>query len=105
MPVEANRQLCCNHPLSVCLPEQLCELRRGMNTTESHRISQPPEAPLRREGLAGRLTAIVGALVVSAGLFLYAGGWLTPHELTPAGIINTFEYLNGKHPGFRRHHA
>ncbi len=55
--------------------------------------------------MAVRLTAIVGALVVSAGLFLYAGGWFTPHKLTPAGIINTFEYVNGVHPGFRRNHA
>jgi catalase len=76
-----------------------------MNTTESNQISQAPAAPLRGAGLAVRLTAIVGALVVSAGLFLYAGGWFTPHKLTPAGIINTFEYLNGKHPGFRRNHA
>jgi catalase len=76
-----------------------------MNSTESSQISQPPAAPLRGGGLAVRLTAIAGALVVSAGLFLYAGGWLTPHKLTPSGIINTFEYLNGKHPGFRRNHA
>ena len=76
-----------------------------MNTTESDRISQSPTAPLRGADLAVRLTAIVGALVVTAGLFLYAGGWFTPHKLTPAGIINTFEYLNGVHPGFRRNHA
>jgi catalase len=76
-----------------------------MNTTESDRISQPLAAPLQGAGLAGRFTAIVGALVVSAGLFLYAGGWFTPRELTPAGIVNTFEYLNGVHPGFRRNHA
>ena len=76
-----------------------------MNTTESDQISQPPAAPLRGAGLAVRLTAIVGALVVTAGLFLYAGGWFTPHKLTPAGIINTFEYVNGVHPGFRRNHA
>jgi catalase len=76
-----------------------------MNTTESDRISQPPAGPLRGAGLAVRFTAIVGAVVVSAGLFLYAGGWLTPHKLTPAGIVNTFEYLNGVHPGFRRNHA
>jgi catalase len=76
-----------------------------MNTTESDRISQPPAAPLRGAGLAVRLTAIVGAVVVSAGLFLYAGGWFTPHQLTPAAIINTFEYENGVHPGFRRNHA
>ena len=76
-----------------------------MNTTESDKISQAPAAPMRGAGLAVRFTAIVGALVVSAGLFLYAGGWFTPHKLTPAGIINTFEYLNGVHPGFRRNHA
>jgi catalase len=74
-----------------------------MNTTES--ISQPSAAPLRGGSLAVRFTAIVGALVVTAGLFLYAGGWLTPHKLTPAAIVNTFEYLNGEHPGFRRNHA
>ena len=76
-----------------------------MNRTESDQISQPPAAPLRGGGSAGRLIAIVGTLVVTAGLFLYAGGWFTPHELTPAAIINTFEYVNGAHPGFRRNHA
>jgi catalase len=76
-----------------------------MNTTESDRISQPLAAPLGGAGLAVRFTAIAGALVVTAGLFLYAGGWFTPHKLTPAGIINTFEYVNGVHPGFRRNHA
>jgi catalase len=75
-----------------------------MNSTESGYISQPA-APLRSAGLAVRFTAIVGALVVTAGLFFYAGGWFTPHKLTPARIIDTFEYLNGKHPGFRRNHA
>ncbi len=74
-----------------------------MNITES--VSQPPAAALRGAGLAVRFTAIVGALVVSAGLFLYAGGWFTPHKLTPARIVNTFEYVNGVHPGFRRNHA
>ncbi len=76
-----------------------------MKTTESDQISQPPAAPLHGGGLAGRLTAIVGALALTAGLFLYAGGWFTPHQLTPAAIINTFEYVNGVHPGFRRNHA
>jgi catalase len=76
-----------------------------MNTTESGRILQPPAAPLRGAGLAVRCTAIAGALVVTAGLFLYAGGWFTPHKLTPAGLVNTFEYLNGVHSGFRRNHA
>jgi catalase len=76
-----------------------------MNTTESDPISQPSATPLRGGGLAVRVTAILGAIVVTAGLFLFAGGWLTPHTLTPAGIINTFQYLNGVHSGFRRNHA
>jgi catalase len=76
-----------------------------MNTTESDQISQPTAAPLRGAGLAVRLTAIVGALVVTAGLFLYAAGWFKPQKLTPAAIIDTFEHENGVHPGFRRNHA
>jgi catalase len=57
-------------------------------------------------GAALARLAFIGALVaVIAGLFLYAGGWLTPHALTPAAIVNTFEHLNGVHDGFRRNHA
>jgi catalase len=50
--------------------------------------------------------AVVGAfvLIVSLG-FLYTAGWLSPHELTPARFIDTFERVNGLHPGFRRNHA
>ena len=40
-----------------------------------------------------------------AGLFVYASGWLTPHALTPTALVNMFEHLDGKHPGFRRNHA
>ena len=76
-----------------------------MNITESGQLSQRTAAPVRGAGSAVRFTAILGALVVTAGLFLYAGAWFTPHKLTPAGIIHTFEYLNGVHPGFRRNHA
>jgi len=76
-----------------------------MKITESASISQPSAAPLRNAGVAERLIAIAGAVVVTAGLFLYAGGWFTRHELTPAAIINTFEHVNGEHPGFRRNHA
>jgi len=48
----------------------------------------------------------IGALIATiAGLFLYAGGWFTPQRLSPGSMVNTFEHLNGVHPGFRRNHA
>jgi catalase len=31
--------------------------------------------------------------------------WFSPHQLTPARFIDTFEKVNGLHPGFRRNHA
>jgi catalase len=58
--------------------------------------------------LVGRLRRLllVGGIASSlAGAFLYAGGWLSPHQLTPARFIDTFEQVNGLHPGFRRNHA
>jgi pimeloyl-ACP methyl ester carboxylesterase len=38
-------------------------------------------------------------------IFVCCGGWFSPHALSPATMINTFEQVNGKHPGFRRNHA
>jgi catalase len=76
-----------------------------MNSTESNRISQTPTAPLRGASLIMRLTAIGVVLAGIAGLFLYAGGWLTPRRLSPASMIDTFERVNTLHPGFRRNHA
>jgi catalase len=53
-----------------------------------------------------RLLAIGVVILGIAVLFAYAGGWLTPHALTPARIVNTFEQVSGgPHPGFRRNHA
>jgi len=50
--------------------------------------------------------AVIGAIVgVAAILFAWAGGWLSPHRLSPARMIDTFEAVNGHHPGFRRNHA
>ena len=59
---------------------------------------------LRRNSLI-RLAGIGALLATLAGLFLWAGGWLTPHALTPTTMIDTFERVNGAHPGFRRNHA
>jgi catalase len=52
-----------------------------------------------------RVVGIGGLLATIAGLFLYAGGWFTPHKLSPASMVDIFEYLNGVHAGFRRNHA
>jgi catalase len=49
---------------------------------------------------------VIGAVIAGiTGLFAWTGGWLTPHALSPASMINTFEKVNGPHPGFRRNHA
>jgi len=76
-----------------------------MRGSELNQVSEPFPAPLPRAVLFARLAAIGVLLAVIVGLFLFAGGWLTPHALTPASMVNTFERLNGTHPGFRRNHA
>jgi len=54
----------------------------------------------------GARLALVAALVLGVGTgFLYVGGWLSPQRLTPARLVDTFERVNGPHPGFRRNHA
>jgi catalase len=72
---------------------------------DSNQASEPAAVPLRGTTLLARLAAIGALLVAIAGLFLYAGGWLTPHALTPAALVNTFEQVNGVRSGFRRNHA
>jgi catalase len=59
----------------------------------------PGPSRIARLALVG---AISGAVLIA---FAYAGGWLTPLLLTPEGLVDTFEQINGPHPGFRRNHA
>lgn len=70
-------------------------------------LDQPSEreSPLGATNLLLRLAAIGVVVGGIAASFLYAGGWLTPHVLTPARVIDRFEQVNGSHPGFRRNHA
>lgn len=76
-----------------------------MNPSESNHSPRPSFAGLPVPALILRL-GIIGAILAGvAGLFAYAGGWLTPHGLTPAAITNRFEQVNGPHPGFRRNHS
>lgn len=51
------------------------------------------------------LATIVGIAAAFVVFFAYAGGWLSPHGLTPSSFVNRFEQLNGVYPGFRRNHA
>ena len=67
--------------------------------------NQTPLAELPKASLIIRFAAIGAVLAGIVGLFAYAGDWLTPYTLTPASMINTFEKVNGLHPGFRRNHA
>src|SRR5580692_4255481 len=76
-----------------------------MNSSESDQLPQMPLGELTRASLIMRFTVIGVVIAGIAGLFAYAGGWLTPHALTPASMINTFEKVNGLHPSFRRNHA
>jgi catalase len=46
-----------------------------------------------------------GILLAVAGTFAYAAGWLNPGKLTAARLVDTFQAVNGPHPGFRRNHA
>lgn len=48
------------------------------------------------------VVVIVGAVAV---LWVYTGGWLCPHAVTPASFVNRFQQAGGLHPGFRRNHA
>ena len=64
-----------------------------------------PAAELPKARRVVRLLAIGFVVCAIAGLFAYAGGWLTPGALTPARITDRFETVNGRHEGFRRNHA
>lgn len=56
------------------------------------------------KGLA-RLVVIGLVVGLSALGFAWAGGWLAPGRLDQRRLIDTFEAVNGVHPGFRRNHA
>jgi len=71
---------------------------------DSHESSlDGPSRPAAGSIAGYALVFIIVAAVL--GLFAYAGGWLTPHALSPARMVDTFEEVNGPHPGFRRNHA
>ena len=73
--------------------------------TEERDRSQPYRLwPLNKRILVGG--SVTGAIVAGILLcFAYTGGFLSPARLTQAGLIDTFEEVNGIFPGFRRNHA
>jgi catalase len=60
---------------------------------------------LAEKGPLSKLALIGAALLAVAGCFAYVGGWLSPHRLTQARLIDTFEEVDGVWAGFRRNHA
>jgi catalase len=68
-----------------------------------NRTSDAP--PLSRGALLTRLAIIGAVLGVVVLAFAWTGGFLSPDALTPAKFVDTFEAVNGPHPGFRRNHA
>jgi catalase len=63
----------------------------------------PP--PLASAGMLVRSAAFAVVIAGVVGAFAYTGGWFSPRRLTPVRFIDTFERVNGIHPGFRRNHA
>ena len=70
-------------------------------------IPTPPAKPpgLTRSSRVWRAAIIGGVLVVTVVTFGYVGGWLAPHRLTPARIVNQLQADAGMFPGYRRNHA
>ena len=62
-------------------------------------------APLSASSTLARLAGIGVVIICVVGGFLYLGGWFSPHELTPARLVDGFETVFGIHSGFRRNHA
>ncbi|WP_029605656.1 catalase family peroxidase [Kozakia baliensis] len=61
--------------------------------------------PLVPSALALRWLGVVAAPTALALGFLWAGGWLTPHNLTQTSLLDALRAVDGTHPGFRRNHA
>ncbi|AWM41639.1 Catalase-related peroxidase precursor [Gemmata obscuriglobus] len=68
-----------------------------------------PHAPVAPRPPRARVVvglALIGAVLAAiGGTFAYLRGWFTPGRLTPDRFTDTFEQVDGPHPGFRRNHA
>ena len=60
----------------------------------------------RPAGSLGAYALIAVTVVIIAAAFGYVGGWLAPHRLTPARLVNQLQTdSGGVYPGYRRNHA
>jgi catalase len=66
-----------------------------------HESSAPPRAASQARSWA----IIVAAVALVALAMGYVGGWLAPHRLTPAKIVDQFQHNAGTFAGYRRNHA
>ncbi len=66
-------------------------------------MAEPPR-PTSRSSL-GSLVAIAAVVVIAAGAFAYAGGWLSPQRLTPDKLVDALAPPSGPALGHRRNHA
>ncbi|MBM9401488.1 catalase family peroxidase [Gluconacetobacter azotocaptans] len=57
-----------------------------------------PGTMLRMAGIGVVMTGVVAA-------FAWSAGWLSPHRLTQARMMEALAAVDGVHPGFRRNHA
>jgi catalase len=62
-------------------------------------------AQLTKSASLARLGGIGVVVLAIAAAFAGTAGWLSPDRLGPDAMIDRFEDVNGKHPGFRRNHA
>lgn len=66
-------------------------------------MTQPdPHSPART---IGYLAVIAGVVVLGAGSFAYAAGWLSPSRLTPTKLVSALAPTSGPALGHRRNHA
>jgi catalase len=72
---------------------------------DSNASTEKLPAPLSMGKMLVRLGIIGIAILSVVGAFAYLGGWFMSNRLTPWRLIDTFEEVNGVHPGFRRNHA
>ena len=75
------------------------------NTSPSSPDARYDLAALLAPAALAKLGAIGIVLLVIFVLFLWAGGWLSSGHLTQTRLVDTFEAVDGPHPGFRRNHA